>query len=122
MSLIVPIVGVLILGKSLFVVVSPGLMRRLFSGMVNKTLLGCAAVFRIVVGVLFLIVSGDTRFPVFIFVMGVLLIVAGASIPFTGMERIERIVRWWMGRSDGFLRSWALVAAFLGVALIRAGV
>ena len=122
MSLIVPLLGLLILAGSIVMVVAPSSFRKCVGAFVKKKWLPFAALFRLVVGVLFVIVADETRFPIFILVFGILMIAAGLSIPLIGFARIERFAEWWLHRSNVFLRLFSMVSAFFGAFLFWSGV
>lgn len=121
MSMIVGIVGLFIAIMGLSAVLSPSWMRRMLDRFLEKNWVAGAAIFRLVVGTLFIFAASSTRAPTFIMVMGVFLVIAGLSVPLAGRARIESMARWWLGKKDFVLRGWGLLALVLGAFIARAG-
>jgi len=63
----------------------------------------------------------ETRSPLFVRMVGVLFILAGLGVPLMGAARIQRLVSWWLERSDATLRLWALFAIAFGAAILWSG-
>ena len=76
---------------------------------------------RIVIGILFLVAAPDTHAPSVVRVLGITFILAGAAIPIIGVARIERLVRWWLARSESTFRLWAIVVAGFGMIIMWSG-
>ena len=121
MSMIVGIVGLFIVAMGLSAVLSQDWMRRMLDRVLEKSWLAGAAIFRLVVGVLFILAASSTWAPTFIMVLGVFFVVAGLSVPLAGRARIESMARWWLGKKDFVLRGWGLLALVLGAFIARAG-
>jgi hypothetical protein len=117
----VGIVGLFIVAMGLSAVLSPDWMRRMLDRVLEKSWLAGAAIFRLVVGVLFILAASSTWAPTFIMVLGVFFVVAGLSVPLAGRARIESMARWWLGKKDFVLRGWGLLALVLGAFIARAG-
>ena len=79
-----------------------------------------AALLRIVLGVVFLLASEQTRRPMFILVVGFIMIVAGVVTTFMGGARLVRFAEWWAKQSDTVLRLWAVAAVVFGAAVLWA--
>jgi len=120
MSMVVLIVGLFIAIMGLSAFLSPGWMRRMLDLFLEKSWLAAAAIFRLVVGVLFILTASQTRAPTFILVLGVFFVIAGLSVPLVGRERIESMARWWLGKKDLVLRAWGLATLVLGAFIAHA--
>ena len=73
-------------------------------------------------GIICVLGANQTRWPTFILVVGIVLIVAGVLLPFIGMERIERFANFWLQLPDGVIRVWAVMAMAFGAVLVWAAV
>ena len=73
-----------------------------------------AVVLRLLVGALLIIVADSLRFPHVMKIIGVISLVAAVGILIMGRQRLDRLVDWWLGRSDGLVRMSALFAAVFG--------
>ena len=120
MTLFVAILGIMILGMGLIILVSPGRMRRAISSTVSPRTIPLFAIVRIGFGIVLVIASADTRLPVFVWAFGLLLIVAGASLPILGVQRAMKMAEWWQESPDGTLRGWSLLAILFGALLLWA--
>lgn len=121
MSAVVVIFGLFILGMGAAVLLSPERLKKLLRVVLHKQAFRRAAGIRIIVGILFLLAASGTRAPSFITAMGILFLLAGIAIRFTGSARIERMANWWMERPDWVLRVWAVTAGTLGGVLLWCG-
>ena len=118
MILIVSLLGVLLLAVGFVILASPGLMRRVLGSAVRPWTLPLFAIIRIGFGVVLVMASSDTRLPVFVWAFGLLLIVAGVSLPLLGIQRVMRMSEWWKAKPDRALRGWALLTLLLGALLL----
>jgi len=121
MSIVVAIIGLLIFLIGVAILISPATLRRLIHHFLKKEWLYGVTALRIIFGILFIIAAPDTRAPTFILVLGIIFILAGVAIPLTGTERIHRMAKWWLERSDTTLRLWAIVSVILGAVILWCG-
>lgn len=121
MSAIVVIVGLIILGIGVLVLISPVSLKKMLQIFLAKQWWYLVTVIRILVGILFLLAASETGAPLFVRILGVLFILSGVAVPLMGAARIERLVSWWLERSDTTLRLWGLFAAAFGVAIFWSG-
>ena len=121
MHAVVSVVGAVILGIGFFVLVAPNELRKVMRLLLIRRWLPLASALRIVVGALFVMAARDTRAPVFILVVGVVLILAGITLPALGAQRTERFAVWWVGRPNAVIRLWALAAMVFGTFVAAAG-
>ena len=120
MTVFVLILGILILAVGLVVLASPGHMRRAVGSLVRPSTLPVFAIVRIAFGIALVMASAETRLPVFVWAFGLLLIIAGASLPVLGIQRVLKLTEWWLEKPHGVLRGWSLLAILLGALLIWA--
>ncbi len=122
MQIAVAILGGLIVILGITGVVSPGAFRSLLSGMAGQTTWILAVVMRLVLGTLLLMAADLLKYPVVINVLGWISIVAAVVILLMGPERLEKLIGWWMARSDALLRVGTLFAAVFGAFLVYVAV
>lgn len=122
MSFVVAVAGVLLFVLGAVGVVSPRVLAALVSRWQSPTGLHLAAGIRVVLGVAFLVAAGESRSPLFLRVLGWILIVTGALTPVLGLRRFEALLEWWTRQPATFRRCWAGLAAVIGAAIAWAGV
>ena len=122
MSLVVGLVGLCILLVSVAVLVHPSRLRVWLAVFLSREWIGIASLARVVVGIVFIVAAPDTRTPTFVVALGIAFILAGIAMPLIGVFKTIEQGRWWMNRSDGTLRGWALMAGALGAAIVWAAV
>jgi hypothetical protein len=79
-----------------------------------------AVVVRLVLGLLFLWLADELRYPVVMRILGGLSIAAAIGILLMGREWLDRMIDWWMARGDGVLRIGMLFAMLFGAFLVHA--
>ena len=72
---------------------------------------------RIVLGIALVFAAPGSRAPGFIWVLGIVVFVAGLITPVIGVERFRRLTDWWLDRGPWFARIWGFVAFALGLLL-----
>jgi hypothetical protein len=78
------------------------------------------ATFRVIVGVMLLLVASASRLPKTMRVFGVVALISGLSTPFIGVERAHAVFNWASGFGTGLIRLWGVVALVLGGIIIFA--
>ncbi|MGD9899271.1 MAG: hypothetical protein AB7T22_09115 [Calditrichaceae bacterium] len=121
MAVSVMVVGCLIFVAGILILISPSMFRNFFHRFITKKWLVFATLFRIAVGILFIIEADRTRMPGFIKGLGIFTILAGLSIPVIGAEKVERIVTFFMNKPDSLFRVFGIFALCLGGALFWLG-
>lgn len=76
-----------------------------------------AAGFRIVFGAALVLAAPESRAPDFIYVLGIVVIVAGIILLFVGHERFQKMIDWLTARRSTFVRFWGILGLLLGCAL-----
>ncbi len=72
-------------------------------------------------GVLFILAAVECRTPRIVRALGGLLLLSGGVVAVMGMDRSERVVEWWLGRSALVASLGFASAAVLGTFLVYAG-
>lgn len=121
MAVIVVIVGLIILGMGILVLIAPVSLKKVLYIFLAKQWWTFVTVIRILIGTLLVLSASETRVPFFVRIVGILFILSGIVVPWMGASRIERLVGWWLQRSDTTLRLWGLFAAAFGAAILWSG-
>ena len=121
MTIFVILVGLLMLCVGAVIVVSPEFIRSTLPKFIQVKWLTVAAIARVIFGILFIIAAPGTKLPGFIYVVGVLMMLAGIGIPILGLKRIERFASWWLQKPDIFLRLCSLAVVAFGALLVWCG-
>lgn len=115
MKLVIAAFGALIVLIGVLGLLAPARFRAAFSSMTSQTRFLVAIIVRLGLGALVWIIADSLRFPQLMRIIAAISIFAAVGILIMGRERLDKLVDWWLARSDGLLRfSTALVAAFGG--------
>lgn len=120
MTVFVLVLGVVAVVLGLVVVISPRHMRWALDSMVKPSTVPLLAIVRIGCGIALVIASAETRLPIFVWALGLLVIVRGAALPILGVRRVLKMARWWQEQPDKALRAPALLAILFGALLVWA--
>lgn len=121
MAIVVVLVGALIALLGLAVIIAPSTLKKALWALIESDRFYLVAIARVVLGVLFLLAAGQSNSPIFVTVVGVVMILAGVLIPVLGKTRVRAFAEWWLKRGDGMLRIWGVLALLFGIVLARAG-
>lgn len=122
MSIIVLALGILVVAGSVVMIVAPGVLKRILAVFLEKNWIKFAGIVRIVIGVLFLFAAADTRFPTYIMVTGVIIILAGLALALMGTARTKAFTGWWLAQPNGVMRLVALCGIVFGGSCIWAAI
>jgi hypothetical protein len=92
-------------------------LARLFA---DKTGLWVATVIRAVLGLGLLAAAEDSKAPLLLRVLGLIILVVAIAMPLLGLDRHRRMKDWWLARNRTVQIVWGAVAFALGVFLIYA--
>ena len=120
MAVLVSVLGVLIVLIGIGGLIRPEGLVNLVRHWHSPARFWVAIIVRAVLGVLLLAVAPECRWPVFVQVIGVLSILAAATLLVMGRARLDRLIDWWLSRSD-FVRYSAILALVFGGLLVYAG-
>jgi membrane protein HdeD len=122
MSSLVVLIGGLLLGLGLAVSVTPAVLRRFLQPFLEPRWRYWMSGLRVLLGGVLVAAAPATRLRGFVLGLGVLLMLAGASVPFLGEGRTRAMADWWGAQSDSALRTWGALAGLVGAILIWTGV
>ena len=120
MSLLVALFGLLISILGVICIIDPERLVDLARSWQTQTGIYIIAAFRVVMGVLLVLVAPDSRAPQTLRVFGVIILISGLVTPFFGLARFHQIVEWWAVRSLALKRAWGILAFALGLLLMYA--
>ena len=122
MTLVVAAFGALFVVIGLVGLVQPDRFRSLFAGMGSQLRFILAIAIRVVMGALLWWLADDLRHPQVMRILAAIAIFAAVGLLLMGQGRLNKLVEWWLSRSDGLLRFSALFAAVFGAYLVYVAV
>ena len=114
MTLLVAAFGALFVVIGLVGLAQPDRFRSLFSAMDSQLRFILAIAIRVVMGALLWWLADDLRHPQVMRIIAAIAIFAAVGILIMGRGRLDKLVVWWLSRSDGLLRLSALFAGAFG--------
>ena len=114
MTWIIVTFGALIFVLGAVGLVHPARFRALFSSMGSRSRFIFTVAIRLVMAALLWWLADELRHPQVMRILAVVVAVAAVGILVAGRARLDRLVDWWLGRSDAILRLSALIAAAFG--------
>ncbi|MAE93549.1 MAG: hypothetical protein CL910_02705 [Deltaproteobacteria bacterium] len=121
MSVAVILLGLVIAGLGVVGSVRPDLIGRAVLGWQPRTRSRVAIGARVVFGVVLLLGAPNSRFPIVLYALGGIAIVAAIVLAFVGSARTDELVKGWFNMSPAFLRIWLLAAVVFGAFLVYSG-
>ena len=122
MTLVVAAFGALFAVIGLVGLAQPDRFRSLFAGMDSQLRFILAIAIRVVMGALLWWLADDLRHPQVMRILAAIAIFAAVGLLLMGQGRLNKLVEWWLSRSDGLLRFSALFAAVFGAYLVYVAV
>lgn len=119
MKALVWLIGVAITAMSILVILKPQIARDLSERM-NPRMFYFGAWARIVIGMVFLVISDTRSWGTLFNVLGILLIVIGAYALQTGFERTKKFVLGLVHGNENLVRVSGAVGVLVGILLISA--
>ena len=114
------LVGLFMVAIGMVGVAAPhGLLAVVRSILTPRGLYLVAAV-RIVFGVILVLVAPSSRAPRVLRLLGLIMLVAGLTTPFFGVDRARAMLDWWSAEGPAFMRLWAGLAVALGAFVVYA--
>ena len=112
------LVGLLILVLGLLGAVTPDILVTIGHRSVTPAGLYVVAALRVIIGLVLLGVSSGSRMPRTLRVFGIVVLVAGLTTPFLGVERARAIMNWMLAPGPVVVRLLALLAVGFGSFII----
>ncbi len=118
MTVIVAVFGALVALLGLVGLFQPDRFRSIFTAMDSQIRFIIAIALRLAMGGVLWWLADELRHPHVMRVLAAIAIFAAVMLLIMGRERLDRLIGWWLSRSDGLLRVSALFAAAFGVFLV----
>ena len=107
-----------IAAKGLLVIVKPALANDLVRGVADKTGMWIATAFRGILGLGFLAAAAESKAPMLLRLLGLLLLILAIVLPILGLDRHRRMIDWWLGRKRASQIMCGAAAFLFGIGLI----
>ncbi len=120
MILVALVLSVFIVALGVFGIIAPSRLLAVARSFQTPAGLYFAAAFRFVLGVALLLAARTSRSPQLVYLLGLIILIAGLMTPFFGLERFRRLLDWWSAQGPVFKRIWAGLAFALGAFLVYA--
>ena len=112
------ILSALIAAMGVLVIVSPARSNELTRLFADKTRLWVATAIRAVLGLGLVAAAEDSKAPLLLRILGLIILVVAIAMPLLGLDRHRRMIDWWLAR-DRRIQIICEAASFvLGVVLI----
>lgn len=108
------LLGLVVIGAGLLLVAAPDGFVAITGPFVTPVGLYAAAIIRIGFGVILWRASGSSRAPAVLRVVGILLVIAGLTTPFVGVDRARAMLSWWVGQGPAWMRAVGGVVLLAG--------
>ncbi len=118
MNIIVFVIGLLILLAGVLFVFAPVPLKQLFEKFLDGKWMFWMVIFRIIIGVLFVFAADATKYPQFIFWLGIVVLLSAIVLPLMGKERVVKFVKRWLDQPNSITIVWAVIASLLGLLII----
>ncbi|MEK6757450.1 MAG: hypothetical protein AABZ02_14960 [Bacteroidota bacterium] len=94
MILVALVLSVFIVALGVFGIIAPSRLLAVARSFQTPAGLYFAAVFRFVLGVALLLAARTSRSPQIVYLLGLIILIAGLMTPFFGLERFRRLLDW----------------------------
>lgn len=118
MVILVRLFGIVIIVLGALFLVNPKAMRRYVGFWRKEKRIYAGGVLSLLFGIVFLVCASQCRIAWFVVTLGVLGLIKGVLLFVLGAEGLKPMFDWWQGRSDTFLRLYALLPLAFGILLI----
>ncbi|MBT8061914.1 MAG: hypothetical protein HKO64_03975 [Xanthomonadales bacterium] len=110
--------GLFIAALSVYGLLQPRKLMSMVTNTVSKPWgMAFAIAVRLALGTLFLLAAPQVSQPVFIEILGWLMIAAAAAIALMGRQRMIRFTDYWAAKTDAAIRAWLVMGVLFGVAV-----
>jgi hypothetical protein len=107
-----------IAGMGVAVVVTPARAHELVQLFADKTGMWVAAAIRAVFGLGLLAAASESKAPMALRLLGLLILIVAILMPILGLDRHRRMIDWWIASSRGMQIVWGAVTFVFGILLI----
>ena len=114
------LVGLVVVAVGIIGIAAPDVLLTIGKYAVTQTGLYIIAILRIAIGLLLIGVSSRSRMPKTLRVVGAVVVIAGISTPFFGVDRARAVLDWESALGPSFIRPLAACLVALGIFLMYA--
>jgi len=107
-----------IAATGVLVIVSPARAKDLTLLFADKTGLWIATAIRAVLGLGLLAAAGESKLPILLRILGLIILINAIVMPILGLDRHRRLIDWWLARPRQIEIICGAAAFVLGVVLI----
>jgi len=118
--LVALLVGLFIVAIGMFGVAAPHGLLTAVRFVLTPLGLYLVAALRVVFGVDLVLAAPSSRVPKVLRLLGFIMLVAGLTTPFFGVDRARAMLDWWAARGPAFMRLWAGFAVAFGALVVYA--
>jgi hypothetical protein len=118
MTLVALLISLFVAALGALALLAPKPFVRLMRAFETPAGLYVTAAIRLVFGVALVFAAPGSRSPLVIWILGMIIFVAGLATLMVSLDRFKRLLEWWLAKGAGFWRAWGAVV--LGLALLLA--
>jgi len=118
MGAIVFLVGALVTALGIYMYLAPESVRPIMAWAITRERIRRIGIFRLVLAVAIYFAAAETRMPAFTIALALITAVAGLSTLLMPFENVEKMVAWWLERSDRLLLPYLLIVLAFGLFLM----
>ena len=112
------LLGLIISGIGIAMLIEPALLPRIVDFCLNEKRVHGTGVFKIVIGLIFIISAQGTNLPEFIGILGLLQLISGVFAVLFGVNKAYTIIKWWEIRPVLIKRLFAFLYFFIGAVIV----
>lgn len=114
MILLVKFIGILMIAMGAVNVLSPVMMRNMLAFWSRGKNVYAGGLLRLLLGLVFLWSAPQSKSPVIIYALGILMLLGGVFIFALRLDKIKSMLDWWNKKSDSILRLTAILILGIG--------
>jgi hypothetical protein len=114
-NLLAMALGLVVTALGVLGLVAPSVVLELARSLQSTGALYVVAVIRVAFGAILLWAASNSRTPLILRILGVLIIIAGLATPFFGVDRSRALFEWWSTQGSSLARAWPIAAIGFGL-------
>ena len=118
MKIVIALFGALICVAGMVILVSPAKFKNVMNNFTGRRRFLFAIISRVIIGAILLAEAASLRFPLAVKIIGAISILAAIGLLLAGQPRMDRIIDYWMKKSDVLFRVASVFAFAFGGFLI----
>lgn len=122
MKLVALLLGVLVAIQGLIGLAFPDVFVEFVRGLQTSPMIYVAAVIRVACGVVLVLAASQSRAPIALRGLGVLVVLGGLATPFFGAQFAQVVLAWWSEGGASVVRGWASASLAIGLFIVYATV